>query len=111
MLSFVHIRSAFLAGLLVLATSAQLLAQSPSLSEVLTSTPSTPNAVLYADFPALLKVTDNGLYNVDMLQKFGEARLAADLNLATMSPNWEVGYVNVSSLPDVKEIASLKHGY
>jgi hypothetical protein len=106
-----HTRPALLAGLLVLATSANLFAQSPSLSEVLTSTPSTPNAVLYADFPALLKVTDNGLYAVETLKKLGEVRLAADLNLAVMSPNWEVGYVNVPGLPDIKDVASLKHGY
>jgi hypothetical protein len=86
-------------------------AQSPSLTEVLNSAPANANAVIYADFPSLLKVTGDSLYNIESLKKLSEARIVAELNLSAMVPNWEVGYVSVPALPDPKEIASLKRGY
>lgn len=99
------------AGLLAALVAAPVHAQSPSLVEVLQSAPGASNSVLYADFPALLKLTGDGIYNAEALQKLGEARIAGELNLAFMSPNWEVGFVNVPNMPAAKDIAALKKGY
>ncbi len=102
---------ALMVGLCTACLSSATHAQAPSLSDALSSAPGTPNAVLYADFPTLLKLTGDSLYNTEKLKSLGEAKIAADLNLAMMTPNWEVGYIKVPGLPEIKEVASLKRGY
>ena len=102
---------ALILGLSVTILNGAARAQSPTLSDALSSAPGPANALLYADFPTLLKLTGDSLYHTEDLKRIGEARIAADLNLAMMTPNWEVGYVKVPSMPNIKDVASLKRGY
>ncbi len=86
-------------------------AQEPSLTEVLTSSPSRANAILYADIRSLRTLTPGSMLQEDFPEAMGEVRIAADLNLKSIEPTWEIGYVTVDGWKNAESLAKSVKGY
>ena len=85
--------------------------QEPTLADVLASSPDRPNALLYMDTPLVRKfVTGTPLFT-ELPEKLGEVRIASELDIKTLEPTWEVGYVTVSGIPDASLLATSVGGY
>jgi len=85
--------------------------QEPSLTEVLASTPNGANAILYADFSSLRSLTSGSMLHADLPEGIGEVRIAADLNLDSLEPSWEIGYVTLAGWKNAESLAKLVKGY
>jgi hypothetical protein len=81
------------------------------LADVLGSTPERANAILYFDAPSVREFTKGTPLHDDLSEKLGEVRIAAGLDLKTLEPNWEIGYVTVANLPDANWLAKAVGGY
>jgi hypothetical protein len=88
-----------------------LQAQGPSLADVLRSTPKPANVVVYADIAALRKLTEGASMLSDLPDKVREVRMASELSIAKLRPEWEIGYVQMVSMPRAETIASNMGGY
>jgi hypothetical protein len=86
-------------------------AQEPSLTEVLASSPSRANAILYADVASLRTLTSGSMLQADLPETMGEVRIAADLNLKLLEPTWEIGYVTVTGWKNAESLAKSVKGY
>ena len=98
-------------GTVMIVLGSQMQARSQSLAELLASTPDRANAILYVDTPSVRSfVVGTPLHN-DLPEAVGDVRIAADLDLKTFRPNWEIGYVSLTKLTEASNIATKLGGY
>jgi hypothetical protein len=98
-------------GSIAIVLGSQLQAWSQSLSELLSSTPDRANAILYVDAPSVRSFVVGTPLHKDLPESVGEVRIAADLDLKTFRPNWEIGYVSLTKMTDASGIATKLGGY
>ena len=98
-------------GALLIVLGSQVQAQSQSLSELLASTPDRANAILYVDSKSVRSFVVGTPLHKDLPEAIGEVRIAADLDLKTFRPNWEIGYVSLTKLTEASNIATTLGGY
>jgi hypothetical protein len=85
--------------------------QQRSLAEVVASTPDRANAMLFVDVPSVRSfVQGTPLFN-DLNEMITEVRIAAELNLKSMQPNWEIGYVGLKGVTESNLLAKKVGGY
>lgn len=102
----------FLVALTVLGIlNGEVRSQEPSLTDVLASCPNRPNAILYADITSLRTLTPGSLFHSDLPESMGEVRIASELNLKTIEPSWEVGYVTLKGWKNAETLAKTANGY
>ncbi len=87
------------------------IAAEPTLTEVLKSTPKTANAVMHLDLVSLRKLTFGTPMEMDLPSRLDRIRIAADLDLGRLQPNWEIGYGTMKQLPGSDVIADAMGGY
>lgn len=96
---------------IVLCIGSQLNSQEPSLSDVLSHSPSRANSILYADIPSIRSLTRGSMMQADFPEGMGEVHVAADLNLKPLQPKWEIGLVTFRNLKSAEYLAKSVKGY
>lgn len=86
-------------------------AADPTLADVLQSCPKTANAVLHGDFVAIRKLASGTPLESDLPSGVSGARIAAEINLGSLQPEWEIGYAVVPQMPAPDAIAQRAAGY
>ena len=85
--------------------------QEPTLADVLKSTPDRANSLLYMDVPTVREFTKGSPIASDLSDKIGEVRIASNLDLRVLEPNWEIGYISLKGLSDPEGVAKSIGGY
>jgi hypothetical protein len=96
---------------MVLCIAAPLNSQEPTLSDVLSSSPSRANSILYADIPSIRSLTRGSMMQADFPEGMGEVHVVADLNLKPLQPKWEIGLVTFKNLKSAEYLAKFVKGY
>ena len=96
---------------LLLPLSSLVSAADPTLVDVLQSCPKTANAVLHGNFDAIRKLANGTPLEADLPSGVTGAHIAAEINLSTLQPEWEIGYATVPKMPTAEAIAQRTSGY
>lgn len=86
-------------------------ANEPTLTDVLQSCPKTANALLHGDFNAIRKLSSGTPLEMDLPSGVQRVRIAAEINLAALQPEWEIGYAALERMPTAEVIAQRMAGY
>ncbi len=95
----------------VLCLGSHSYSQEPSLTEILSTSPSRANSILFADIPTIRALTNGSLMQGDFPDGMGEVRIVADLNLKPLQPKWEIGLVSFNNLKNAETVAKSVKGY
>jgi hypothetical protein len=107
-------RFSWLTGAMCLASSlavAQGWCAEPSMLDVLRSCPKTANAIVQGDMVALRKLTLGSPLHEDLPGNVVRVRIAAELDLESFQPDWEIGYAAVEKTSTAESIALREGGY
>ena len=107
-------RSASLVGLMAVVqglVSNQGYSADPSMLDVLRSCPKTANAIVQGDLVALRKLTLGSPLHEDLPGNVLRVRIAAELNLESFQPDWEIGYAAVEKMATAESLAQREGGY
>jgi len=107
-------RFSWLTGAMCLASSlavAQGWCAEPSMLDVLRSCPKTANAIVQGDMVALRKLTLGSPLHEDLPGNVVRVRIAAELDLGSFQPDWEIGYAAVEKTSTAESIAQREGGY
>jgi hypothetical protein len=103
---------AFVAGNFALLSSAVFCnAAEPTMLDVLKSCPKTANAFVQGDLVALRKLTLGSPLQADLPSNVSRVRIAAELDLEALQPDWEIGYAALDKMPTAEAIAQREAGY
>lgn len=83
----------------------------PSMLDVLRSCPKTANAIVQGDMVALRKLTLGSPLHEDLPGNVVRVRIAAELDLESFQPDWEIGYAAVEKTSTAESIAQREGGY
>ena len=83
----------------------------PSMLDVLRSCPKTANAIVQGDMVALRKLTLGSPLHEDLPGNVVRVRIAAELDLESFQPDWEIGYAAVERTSTAESIAQREGGY
>ncbi|MFN9346872.1 MAG: hypothetical protein ACK6DQ_09765 [Planctomycetota bacterium] len=83
----------------------------PSMVDVLRSCPKTANAIVQGDMVALKKLTLGTPLHEDLPGNVLRVRIAAELDLKSFQPEWEIGYAAVEKMATVEALAQREGGY
>ena len=83
----------------------------PSMLDVLRSCPKTANAIVQGDMVALRKLTLGSPLHEDLPGNVLRVRIAAELDLESFQPDWEIGYAAVEKTSTAESIALREGGY
>jgi hypothetical protein len=83
----------------------------PSMLDVLRSCPKTANAMVQGDMVALRKLTLGSPLHEDLPGNVVRVRIAAELDLESFQPDWEIGYAAVEKTSTAESIALREGGY
>jgi hypothetical protein len=83
----------------------------PSMLDVLRSCPKTANAIVQGDMVALRKLTLGSPLHEDLPGNVVRVRIAAELDLESFQPDWEIGYAAVEKTSTAESIALREGGY
>lgn len=97
--------------LVALFGSSACLAAEPSMLDVLKSCPKTANATVQGDLVALRKLTLGSPLQSDLPNNVTRVRIAAELDLEALQPDWEIGYAALEKMPTAEVIAQREAGY
>lgn len=98
-------------GTLSLTTANTSCAQDVALGEIISATPDRANAILYMDVPTLRKLTEGNPIHTDLSERLKEVRIASDIDLSVLQPNWEIGYVTGNGKMEAQELSKMTRGY
>jgi hypothetical protein len=79
--------------------------------DVLRSCPKTANAIVQGDMVALRKLTLGSPLHEDLPGNVVRVRIAAELDLESFQPDWEIGYAAVEKTSTAESIALREGGY
>jgi hypothetical protein len=79
--------------------------------DVLRSCPKTANAIVQGDMVALRKLTLGSPLHEDLPGNVVRVRIAAELDLESFQPDWEIGYAAVEKSSTAESIAQREGGY
>jgi hypothetical protein len=79
--------------------------------DVLRSCPKTANAIVQGDMVALRKLTLGSPLHEDLPGNVVRVRIAAELDLESFQPDWEIGYAAVEKTSTAESIAQREGGY
>jgi hypothetical protein len=79
--------------------------------DVLRSCPKTANALVQGDLVALRKLTLGSPLHEDLPGNVVRVRIAAELDLESFQPDWEIGYAAVEKTSTAESIAQREGGY
>lgn len=102
------ISSASFLGLLL---TAQAYCAEPTMQDVLRSCPKTANAIVQGDLVALRKLTLGTPLHEDLPGNVSRVRIAAELDLESFQPEWEIGYAVVEKMATAEVLAQREGGY
>jgi hypothetical protein len=83
----------------------------PSMVDVLRSCPKTANAIVQGDMVALRKLTLGTPLHEDLPGNVLRVRIAAELDLKSFQPEWEIGYAAVEKMATAESLAQREGGY
>ncbi len=92
-------------------TLGSLHAAEPTLSDVLRSAPKPANAVMHLDLVALRKLTFGTPMEMDLPSRLSKMRIASEIDLSRLQPNWEIGYGTMQQIPSPEAVAKAMGGY
>lgn len=107
-------RFSWLTGSMCLASSLAVVqgwCAEPSMLDVLRSCPKTANAIVQGDMVALRKLTLGSPLHEDLPGNVVRVRIAAELDLESFQPDWEIGYAAVEKTSTAESIAQREGGY
>jgi hypothetical protein len=107
-------RFSWLTGAMCLASSLAVVqgwCAEPSMLDVLRSCPKTANAIVQGDMVALRKLTLGSPLHEDLPGNVVRVRIAAELDLESFQPDWEIGYAAVEKTSTAESIALREGGY
>jgi len=107
-------RFSWLTGAMCLASSLVVVqgwCAEPSMLDVLRSCPKTANAIVQGDMVALRKLTLGSPLHEDLPGNVVRVRIAAELDLESFQPDWEIGYAAVEKTSTAESIAQREGGY
>ena len=107
-------RFSWLTGSMCLASSLAVVqgwCAEPSMLDVLRSCPKTANAIVQGDMVALRKLTLGSPLHEDLPGNVVRVRIAAELDLESFQPDWEIGYAAVEKTSTAESIALREGGY
>lgn len=107
-------RFSWLTGSMCLASSLAVVqgwCAEPSMLDVLRSCPKTANALVQGDLVALRKLTLGSPLHEDLPGNVVRVRIAAELDLESFQPDWEIGYAAVEKTSTAESIAQREGGY
>jgi len=91
--------------------SLHALGAEPSMLDVLRSCPKTANAIVQGDLVALRKLTLGSPLHEDLPGNVVRVRIAAELDLESFQPEWEIGYAAVEKMSSADALAQREGGY
>ena len=83
----------------------------PSMVDVLRSCPKTANSIVQADLVALRKLTLGTPLHEDLPGNVLRVRIASELDLKALQPEWEIGYAAVEKMATPEALAQREGGY
>jgi len=95
----------------LLASASFCMAAEPTMLDVLKSCPKTANAFVQGDLVALRKLTLGSPLQADLPSNVTRVRIAAELDLEALQPDWEIGYAALEKMPTAEAIAQREAGY
>lgn len=98
-------------SMLGLLLSAQGFCAEPTMQDVLRSCPKTANAIVQGDLVALRKLTLGTPLHEDLPGNVSRVRIAAELDLESFQPEWEIGYAAVEKMATAENLAQREGGY
>lgn len=85
-----------------------LLGAEPAMLDVLRSCPKTANAIVQGDLVALRKLTVGSPLAEDLPGNVVRVRIAAEIDLESLQPKWEIGYAAVTKMATAESLAHAK---
>lgn len=86
-------------------------AQDTKLAKLLEQSPSPANAIAYVHVPSLNQLMSDAEFSSRLTEQVADIWLISDLDLSSLRPRWEAGYVTTKTAPDAEEIAAAVDGY
>ena len=83
----------------LIASASFCIAAEPTMLDVLKSCPKTANAFVQGDLVALRKLTLGSPLQADLPSNVTRVRIAAELDLEALQPDWEIGYAALDKMP------------
>lgn len=88
-----------------------LLGAEPAMLDVLRSCPKTANAIVQGDLVALRKLTVGSPLAEDLPGNVVRVKIAAEIDLESLQPKWEIGYAAVTKMATAESLAQREGGY
>ncbi len=95
----------------LIASASFCIAAEPTMLDVLKSCPKTANAFVQGDLVALRKLTLGSPLQADLPSNVTRVRIAAELDLEALQPDWEIGYAALDKMPTAEVLAQREAGY
>jgi hypothetical protein len=105
------IKSSVASGIIGLLSVSQAFCADPTMLDVLRSCPKTANAIVQGDLVALRKLAMGTPLHEDLPGNVVRVRIAAELDLESLQPDWEIGYAAVEKMSTAESLAQREGGY
>ncbi|MFM8572287.1 MAG: hypothetical protein ACKOAU_11880, partial [Pirellula sp.] len=98
-------------AIISLLSVSQAFCADPTMLDVLRSCPKTANAIVQGDLVALRKLAMGTPLHEDLPGNVVRVRIAAELDLESLQPDWEIGYAAVEKMSTAESLAQREGGY